>query len=72
MSISDILAFAAAAVAVCGLAAVVWEVAVKNPRGILEMLSDVRDFAERPAPPPTVERGSATSVRKVGGRRPAR
>jgi hypothetical protein len=31
-----------------GLAAVLWEILVKNPRGLLEMMTDSRRFAEAP------------------------
>lgn len=44
----DLLQFVVVAFVVCGLAAVVVEITVKNPRSFLEMMSDVRRFAERP------------------------
>lgn len=37
------------ALAVGGLAAVLWEIAAKSPRSFLELLTDSRAFAERPA-----------------------
>jgi hypothetical protein len=46
----DLLEFAAVAFVVCGLAFVVWEVVAKSPKGLIEMLTDVRGFAERPSP----------------------
>lgn len=46
----DLLGFGAAAFIVCGLAVVIWEVAVRGaPRDVIELLTDVRGFAERPA-----------------------
>ena len=52
----DLFQFIAVAFAVCGLAAVVVEIAVKNPHSFWEM-SDVRRFAER-ALPRSTKRGS--------------
>lgn len=46
----DLFQFIAIAFVVCGLAAVVAEVAVKNPASFWEMMSDVRRFAERALP----------------------
>jgi ABC-type sulfate transport system permease component len=40
--------YVAIALAVGGLAAVLWEVAVKHPRGFLEMITDSRAFAALP------------------------
>jgi hypothetical protein len=47
----DILDFVAVALVVLGLAAVLWEIAVKSPRSFVEMVTDSRRFAERPAGP---------------------
>jgi hypothetical protein len=47
----DLLQFSVIAFAVCGLAAVVLEVVLTNPRWLWEMMSDVRDFAGRPTRP---------------------
>jgi hypothetical protein len=55
MGTIDLLEFAAVAFVVCGLAFVVWEVVAKSPKGLIEMLTDVRGFAERPAPRSTFE-----------------
>lgn len=44
----DLLQFVVAAFVVCGLAAVIVEITVKNPRSFWEMMSDARRFAERP------------------------
>jgi hypothetical protein len=41
--------YAAAILAVAGLAAVIYEVAVKSPHSLLELISDSRRFAEPPA-----------------------
>jgi hypothetical protein len=46
----DLFQFIAVAFVVCGLAAVVVEIAVKNPRSFWEMMNDVRRFAERATP----------------------
>jgi hypothetical protein len=37
-----------AALAVGGLAAVLWEILVKDPRSLVEMITDSRRFAEAP------------------------
>lgn len=37
-----------AALAVGGLAAVLWEILVKDPRSLVEMVTDSRRFAEAP------------------------
>jgi len=44
----DLLSFVAAALAVCGLAAVVWEIAARDPRLFRDIMEDSRGFAERP------------------------
>lgn len=43
----DPLQFIAVAFVACGLVAVVLEIALKDPRGLWDMLDDVRRFAER-------------------------
>jgi hypothetical protein len=48
MASFDLVDFAAVLFAVGGLAAVLWEILVKNPRSLLEMMSDSRRFAEAP------------------------
>lgn len=47
----DLLQFAVIAFAVCGLAAVIWEIATRSPCSFAEIASDTRAFAEHPAPP---------------------
>ena len=44
----DPVDLAAAALFACSLAVVLWEIAVRSPRSLLEMLADSRAFAERP------------------------
>ena len=44
----DLISFAAIALAVGGLAAVLWEVLAKDPHSLLEMVTDSRRFAETP------------------------
>lgn len=46
----DLLSFVAAALAVCGLAAVAWEIAARDPRLFRDIIDDTRGFAERPLP----------------------
>lgn len=48
MASFDLVSYAAIVLAVGGLAAVLGEILVKNPRGLLEMMSDSRRFAEAP------------------------
>lgn len=43
----DPLQFIAVAFVACGLLAVVLEIALKDPRGLWDMIDDVRHFAER-------------------------
>ena len=44
----DPLQFVAVAFMACGLLAVTLEIALKDPRGLWDMIDDVRYFAERP------------------------
>ncbi|HKP25583.1 MAG TPA: hypothetical protein VJV39_17075 [Dongiaceae bacterium] len=46
MASFDFVTFAAVFLAVGGLAAVLWEILVKNPRSLVEMMIDSRRFAE--------------------------
>jgi hypothetical protein len=46
MSDVDPLVALVAAIALCGLAAVVWEIASKRPGIFFEIMTDVRRFAE--------------------------
>jgi hypothetical protein len=46
MTSFDPITFAALALAVGGLAAVLWEILAKDPRSLAEMLTDSRRFAE--------------------------
>jgi hypothetical protein len=44
----DPLQFIAVAFMACGLLAVILEIAIRNPRDLLDLVDDVRAFAERP------------------------
>jgi hypothetical protein len=44
----DPLQLVAVAFVACGLLAVILEIALKDPRGLWDMIDDVRSFAERP------------------------
>ena len=57
----DLVTFAVVALAVGGLAAVLWEVVVKNPRSLLEMVDDSRRFAEAPLADETPRAARRTS-----------
>lgn len=48
MASFDFVTFTAVALAVGGLAAVLWEILAKNPRSLVEMAADTRRFAEAP------------------------
>ena len=48
MASLNLITFAVLALAVGGLAAVLWEILVKNPRSLIEMATDSRRFAEAP------------------------
>jgi hypothetical protein len=48
MASFDLVSIAAVVLVVGGLAAVLWEILVKNPRSLLEMATDSRRFAEAP------------------------
>lgn len=48
MASFDLITFAAFALAVGGLAAVFWEILAKDPRSLVEMITDTRRFAEVP------------------------
>lgn len=48
MASFDLVTFAALALAVGGLAAVLWEILARDPRGLAEMIADSRSFAEAP------------------------
>lgn len=50
MSTGYLLSYFAAALAVGGLAAIVWEIAAKAPGLFREISEDTRLFAERPLP----------------------
>jgi hypothetical protein len=45
----DIVDFIAVGLVVLGLAAVMWEIALKSPRSFVEMVTDSRRFAEQAA-----------------------
>lgn len=55
----DLVSFAVIAFAVGGLAAVLWEIVMKDPRSLLEIMTDSRRFAEAPLPGET---GSAARL----------
>lgn len=46
MASFDLVTFAVAVLALGGLAAVLWEILVRSPRSLLEMMDDSRRFAE--------------------------
>ena len=48
MASFDFITFAILALAVGGLAALLWEILVKDPRSLAEMATDSRRFAETP------------------------
>jgi hypothetical protein len=48
MASFDFVTFAVVVLALGGLAAVLWEILVKSPRSLLEMMDDSRRFAEAP------------------------
>ena len=48
MASFDPITFAVLALAVGGIAAVVWEILAKDPHSLFEMISDSRRFAEVP------------------------
>jgi hypothetical protein len=48
MASFDFVTLAAVVLAVGGLAAVLWEILVKDPRSLVEMALDSRRFAETP------------------------
>jgi hypothetical protein len=48
MASFDLVDFVAVALAVGGLAAVLGEILVRNPRSLLELMNDSRRFAEAP------------------------
>lgn len=48
MASFDPITFAVLALAAGGLAAVLWEILVKDPRSLVEMTADSRRFAEAP------------------------
>ncbi|MBX6322197.1 MAG: hypothetical protein IRY94_10245 [Rhodospirillaceae bacterium] len=54
MDAFDVAGYAALALALVALAAVVLEIAVKSPRSFLEMMTDTRRFAEPARPRSTV------------------
>jgi hypothetical protein len=54
MASFDLVNLAIVVLAVGGLAAVLWEILVKSPRSLLEMMSDSRHFAEAPLADDTV------------------
>lgn len=60
----DLLQFAVAAVVICGLAVVVLEIVLTNPRWLWEIISDVRDFARRPARRPEKRTGKSAPASK--------
>jgi hypothetical protein len=48
MTSFDLVVFAAVMLMVGGLVAVIWEILTRDPRALLEMMSDSRRFAEAP------------------------
>jgi len=66
----DLLQFLALAFLVCGLAVVVWEIAVRDPSMFREIANDTRGFAE--ALPPPVEAGEGRRADAVAPGPPER
>ena len=63
MASFDLVNLAAVALVVGGLAAVIWEILAKNPRSLIEMITDSRRFAEAPLAgdtPPAARRTTGT------------
>lgn len=67
MASFDLVNIAVVVLVVGGLAAVLWEILVKNPRSLIEMASDSRRFAEGPLMGDT----TPAARRSVGTARPA-
>lgn len=63
ITFAQLIQFVAVAFAVCGLAAVIWEIATKSPRSFGEIVTDVRGFAQRPLDRETqVEPGASSAT----------
>ena len=65
MASLDFITFAVLALAVGGLAAVLWEILVKDPRSLIEMTTDSRRFAE-----PSLAGEENPPARRSAGYRP--
>jgi hypothetical protein len=63
----DLFQFIALAFVTCGLAVLIWEIAVKDPGGIWEIMSDVRQFAERPLTRSTERAGESAEASGSAG-----
>ena len=59
----DPLQFIAVAFMICGLLAVILEIAIRNPSGLLDLVDDVRAFAERPKSAGTLGRQKGAKPR---------
>jgi hypothetical protein len=62
MASFDLVSFAAVAVVVGGLVAVLWEILAKDPRSLVEMAVDSRRFAEA-----TVQTDAPRGARRTDG-----
>ena len=70
---SLIVTFAVLALAIGGLAAVLWEIVRKDPRSLVEMATDSRRFAEAPLAgeqTPSTRRAANTSQVAANQNRP--
>ncbi len=73
MASFDFVNLAAVVLVVGGLAAVLWEILAKDPRSLLEMVSDSRRFAEAPLAddtPRAARRTNGTAVPAANLNRP--
>ena len=73
MASLDLISFAAVALVVGGLVAVLWEVLARSPRSLLEMATDSRRFAEAPLAgetPPAARRTTGTHTTAANANSP--
>ena len=67
MNYFDVLVGVVAATAVCGLVVVIWEIATKNPHSFEDIVTDVRDFAQKPVTASEAVRSAEATDTKPGG-----
>ncbi len=73
MASFDLVTFAVVMLALGGLAAVFWEILVKSPRSLLDMMDDSRRFAEVPVAgdrAPTARRSDHTPAPAANANHP--